>query len=92
MKQLKITAFFICLFIMASVIAGNSQTVRKDANGNYYAVKMAKDSTGGAETGKTFTATDGTKYPVMMSKNGKLYVIRQSKNGTTYKQYLKLEN
>lgn len=92
MKQLKITSFFICLLLMGLAIAGNSQTVKKDANGNYYAVKMAKDSTGGTETGKTFTATDGTKFPVMMSKNGKLYVIRQSKTGTTYKQYLKLEN
>lgn len=92
MKQLKIISFFICLFIMGLVIAGNSQTVKKDANGNYYAVKMTKDSTGGTETGKTFTATDGTKYPVMMSKGGKLYVVRTSKAGTQYKQYLKLEN
>lgn len=92
MKQLKLTSFFICLFIMALVVSANSQTVRKDVNGNYVAVKAASDSATSTNTGKTFTDAKGNVYPVMMSKNGKLFVIRTSKAGTQYKQYLKLEN
>ena len=35
-----------------------------------------------------YQTTDGTKYPIYMSANGKCFIIRTSKNGKQYKQYL----
>lgn len=35
-----------------------------------------------------YLASDGTKYPIYMSANGKCFIIRTSKNGKQYKQYL----
>lgn len=65
--------------------------VKQDAAGNYYAEKTTRiDSTGAKETGKTFTDTKGNQYPVMISKNGKLFVIRVSKSGNKYNYYFKL--
>ncbi len=92
MKKLPLIGFFLCLFIMGIVVAGNSQTVKQDATGNYYAVKAAKDSTTTYKaTGKTFTTAKGETFPVYESKNGKLFVIRTSKEtGKQYKQYLKI--
>ena len=39
-------------------------------------------------TGYYYQTTDGTKYPIYMSTNGKCFIIRTSKNGKQYKQYL----
>lgn len=68
----------------------NSQTVKKDPQGNYYASKEAPKGSEAKPTGKTYTDTKGNVYPVMISKNGKLFVVRTSKKGTKYNQYLKL--
>lgn len=35
-----------------------------------------------------YQASDGTKYPIYMSSNGKCFIIRTSKNGKQYRQYL----
>lgn len=86
MKKLVFSLMFLALYFGAS-----SQTVKQDKNGNYIAVKAAKDSTSAKPTGKTYTDTKGNVYPVMISKNGKLFVIRTSKAGNTYNQYLKLD-
>jgi len=77
----------ISLVILIVSLSCNSQNVKQDASGNYVAVKMEQAAT---NTGKTFTDAKGTTYPVMQSKNGKLFVIRTSKNGNKYNQYLKL--
>ena len=91
-KNLNKIAFLICLFIMGLVIAGNAQTVKQDAKGNYVAVKSTSDTAATYKpTGKTFTTTKGDIYPVYVSKNGKLFVIRTSKTGNQYKQYLKVD-
>jgi hypothetical protein len=38
------------------------------------------------------TATKGTVYPVMVSKNGKLFIVKTAKvSGRTYNEYLKTE-
>lgn len=87
MKQLLLFAGF----IIASFTL-HSQTVRKDANGNYVAVKSLADSSSAKSTGQTYTDSKGNVYPVMISKNGKLFVVRTSKSGTRYNSYLKLEN
>lgn len=68
-----------------------AQTVTKDAQGNYIAVKATKQDEKPADTGKTYTDTKGNVYPVYISKNGKLFVIRTSKTGNQYKQYLKVD-
>jgi hypothetical protein len=87
MKKIVILA---ALFMAAFCV--NAQTVKVDKNGNYVAVKVSYDSagTGAKKTGKTYTDSKGNVYPVMISKNGKLFVIRISKAGNKYNQYLKL--
>jgi hypothetical protein len=85
MKQLIILAA-----ILGLSFGLHAQTVTKDAQGNYIAVKAPKIDDKPQDTGKTFTDTKGNVFPVYVSKNGKLFVIRTSKTGTQYKQYLKI--
>ena len=89
--------FFLCLAIMAAVCGVNAQTViKQDANGNYYSEKIVVKDTTARKTETTATSkyyidNKGERYPVYVSKNGKLFVIRTSKNtGKQYNQYLKL--
>jgi hypothetical protein len=85
--------FIISLLIMGFVIASHSQSVKQTADGNYIAVKdTAARKTAAKSTGKTFTDTKGNVYPVMISKNGKLFIVRTSAStGRNYNQYLKLD-
>jgi hypothetical protein len=87
-----ILILFFSLFI-ASFIDAKGQTVQRDANGNFRQIsapKEAKTETA-KNTGKTFTDTKGNVYPVMISKNGKLFYVRTSKSGNDYKVYIKIE-
>ncbi len=92
MKKLPLIGFFLCLFIIGLVVGANAQTARQDATGNYVSIKSKMDSTSAKATGKTYTDDSGNTYPVMISKNGKLFIVRTSKTGSRYNQYLKLEN
>lgn len=76
------------LFIALTSLS--AQTIVKDAQGNYKAVKAQKDSTKVADisTGNTFTDTNGNTWPVYKTKSGRVYALRTSKSGNTYKQYL----
>jgi hypothetical protein len=87
MKKLVI---ILSLFLASNL--AHSQNVTVTAAGNYMAIKATRDSAGTSAkpTGKTFTDAKGNVYPVMISKNGKLFVIRTSKAGNKYNQYLKL--
>lgn len=87
-RKLPIIAFIICLFIMGAVVTANAQNVRKDAAGNYIAITHA-DTSKATATGTTYSDAKGIVYPVMISKNGKLFVVRTSKTGKTYNFYLK---
>jgi hypothetical protein len=79
--------------ILAASFTLHSQTVHKDASGNYVAVKAIRDSTGGKATGEYFVTSKNEKFPIYKSVNGKYYVIRISgKTGKEYKQYLTLKN
>lgn len=49
-------------------------------------VKIKKDNP--TLTKYFYLASDGTKYPIYMSTNGKCFIIRISKNGREYRQYL----
>lgn len=95
-KNILTEAIIWTVFLMValfSAMSGNAQSVKQDANGNYIAVKAINDSThtSAKDTGKTYTDTKGNTYPVMISKNGKLFVIRISKTGNRYNQYLKID-
>jgi len=89
---LALIGFFFCLFTMGFVIVSNAQSIKQDASGNYYAVKVSKDSTGSyRDTGKTYTDGKGNKWPVYESKAGRIFIVRVSaRSGNTYRQYLKL--
>jgi len=69
----------------------HAQTITKDSQGNYIAVKAIKMDDKGKDTGKTFTDQNGKTYPVYISKNGKLYYMRTSKSGNIYKNYIKID-
>ena len=91
-NKFAIVGFILSLCLMAYAGAVNAQTIKQDANGNYYSVKAAKDTvTSYKATGKTFTTAKGETFPVYVSKNGKLFVIRTSRNNVQYKQYLKID-
>lgn len=83
----------ISLAILLSLsFAGFSQTITKDAKGNY---TEAKDSTGATatKTGKIFTDKNGIVYDLYISKRGKLFVYKISKTtGKSYTYYLPLKD
>ena len=86
-----ILILFISLFL-ASFIDAKGQTVQRDANGNFKAISAPREAkTEAKPTGKTFTDTKGNVYPVLISKNGKLFYVRTSKAGNDYKVYIKIE-
>jgi hypothetical protein len=85
-----ILLLFLALYI-GSLIGIKAQTVKQDANGNFYAIKSNLDTTKAQSTGKTFTDTKGNVYPILISKNGKLFYMKTSKAGNVYKCYLKTE-
>ena len=90
MKQLKLIAFFTCLLIMGLVVGANAQ-IKQDAAGNYYAVKVAKDSSNAKPTGRTFTNSRGETFPIYVTERGKFYILRIAKvSGRTYKQYFSI--
>jgi len=84
MKRL-FSAIAVLLLLSFSISA---QTIVKDAQGNYTAVKKDSTKAPDTNTGKTFTDTKGNKWPVYQTNKGRVYALRTSKNGTTYKQYL----
>lgn len=86
MKKIIILA---AILISFTPVNGQNATTTKD--GNYIALNAAKIADkGNKPTGKTFTDTKGNIYPVMVSKNNKLFYVRTSKTGNEYKVYIKL--
>jgi hypothetical protein len=76
--------FTLTLFVSLS---GFSQTIQKDANGNYHTTKVEDK-----KTGHTYTDEKGTVYDIYTNSKGKPYIMRKSKKtGKEYKSYLKLE-
>ena len=71
------------MLLIAAPAAG--QTVTKDANGNYVAVKRAETAT---KTGNTYTDSKGVVYDGYRSAKGKLFYYRTSKAGNVYKAYI----
>lgn len=86
--QIKLAIVLAIASILIFALEGNSQRIALDKQGNYV---QLKDTAEARPTGKTFTTTDGIKYPVWKSAKGKYFVIRVSKKtGNKYRQYLKL--
>jgi len=76
-------------FLLISIAGVNAQSIKQDAAGNYYQ-DSTKTKTSAKATGKMFTDKKGVKYPVMISKNGKLFYVKTAvKSGNTYNVYIK---
>ena len=85
MKKILLT-FALLVFVSISL---NAQSIKQDAAGNYYQ-DSTKTKTSAKATGKTFTDKKGVKYPVMISKNGKLFYVKTAaKSGIVYNVYIK---
>jgi len=85
MKHLIFTA----IMIMATLACSAQQQVKQNSDGNYVAVATKSES---KPTGKTFTDKDGKKYPVYITKTGKLFVMKRSKKtGKEYRAYLAIK-
>lgn len=78
------------LFITFLSVSASAQTIVKDAQGNYKAVKSRTDSTksAGKPTGATYTDTKGKISPVYISSTGRIYTLITSKSGKQYKKYI----
>lgn len=80
------------LTLIAACLTTYSQNTVKNKDGNYSAIKTTTTGTTGAKpTGKTYTDSKGVIYPVLISKNGKLFIIRTSKAGNKYNFYLQVD-
>ncbi len=93
MKKLLLIALFAASFAAHAQAQTRVKqaNVTQDKNGNYTQISR-KDSTGKTSaklTKQTFTDAKGIIFPVMESKNGKLFVIKTSaKTGKQYNYYL----
>lgn len=79
--------FILCLILLGGITVKAQEVVR---NGNTFtqtSKKKAKEAF--MTTPYTYVASDGTKYPIYISGNGKYFIIRKSKKtGKEYRQYL----
>jgi len=75
------------IVLMLMTTGAFSQTIERDADGNFRAV--SKSRTPPKETTYTFTDSKGRKYPVLMTEAGRFFVIKTSaKTGKEYRYYL----
>lgn len=83
MKQVML---MLCMLLLGGTLAAQ-EVVR---NGNTFvqtSKKKAKEAF--KTTPYTYVASDGVKYPIYISGNGKYFIIRKSaKTGKEYRQYL----
>ena len=77
----------LCFILLGGITAHSQEVVR---NGNTFtAVSKKKQKEAFKVTPYTYVASDGTKYPIYISGNGKYFIIRKSKKtGKEYRQYL----
>ena len=79
--------FILCL-ILLGVITVKAQDVIRNGN-TFTEVSKKKQKEAFKTTPYTYMASDGTKYPIYISGNGKYFIIRKSaKTGKEYRQYL----
>ena len=91
MKSFKLFAKIVLIsfsLFLALCYGASAQTIARDAQGNYKAVKKVKDSTSDVATGLTYTDTHGGVWPVYRSKSGREYALVTSKNGNVYRKYM----
>lgn len=79
--------FILCLILLGGITVKAQEVVR---NGNTFTeVSKKKQKEAFKTTPYTYVASDGTKYPIYISGNGKYFIIRKSaKTGKEYRQYL----
>lgn len=76
------------LTVLAS--ATHAQTIQRDAQGNYIAVKKPKAQP--VKTGKTYTDTKGKTWDVYQTESGRPFVYKvSSKTGKEYRYYLPIK-
>jgi hypothetical protein len=83
MRNVYKTLLFIAVCLLMCC-ADNVFGQKKDSMGNYLAIKIQP-----IPTGKTFTDSKGIVYPIMKSKNNKLFYVKTSKTGKNYNVYIK---
>lgn len=79
--------FILCLILLGGITVKAQDVIR---NGNTFTeVSKKKQKEAFKTTPYTYVASDGTKYPIYISGNGKYFIIRKSaKTGKEYRQYL----
>lgn len=76
----------VCLALLGNVVY--AQNVVRNGN-TFTEVSKKKQKEAFKATPYTYVASDGTKYPIYVSSNGKYFIIRKSaKTGKEYRQYL----
>lgn len=86
------------LALIAASFAAHGQTIAtKDKDGNFVQVAAKPKTTdelteGCQKSAAMFTDKDGNKYPVYLSKNGKMFIVATSKtSGRPYRRYFKIQ-
>lgn len=75
----------LCL-LLGGISVSAQNVIRKD---NTFMQVSNKEKVTYKATPYTYVASDGTKYPIYVSGNGKYFIIRKSaKTGKEYRQYL----
>ena len=80
--------FFVLFLAFMAVSAANGQTIQPTKDGNFVAVKPAKDTATYTATGRTYTDKAGKVWPVYKSKSGRLWALVTSKTGKKYRVYM----
>ena len=76
----------LCMLLLGGTLA--AQDVIRKGN-TFTEVSKKKQKEALKPTPYTYVASDGTKYPIYISGNGKYFIIRKSaKTGKEYRQYL----
>ncbi len=77
---MKKSILIVVLVVFCRCIPGFSQSITRDAQGNYHAASKSQraDST----TGNTYTHSNGKVYPVLQGARGGLYVWIDKKDGS----------
>lgn len=80
---------FVLICILGVCTAINAQNVVQKNNTFEQVSKRQKKFAGAIKTKYIYKDSTGKEYPIMISKNGKVFVIKTKKNGKQYPYYLK---
>lgn len=86
----KISLILATIVLLLGCCVSNAQAQKNvTLKGKTFIVQKDSSENQGTPTGYEYQASDGTVYPVYLSKNGKAFIWRTSKKtGKKYRQYL----